>query len=337
MNAGQRDAPFTPSHAPHRPSAHAGSKAYTGWHRAYEQALEDEEVIRGIRHTAGSQDAPHPGDAHSGMHTPLRTSFAAATEAGAGGGTTPLPLRCSPLIVDAAEQLLEAYLGHVRTATASLEAAAYNIAGQEKIAMLMLDQVRNRLLKVDVAASSVSAAAGLGACIASIFGMNTPAPILANVPEPGSPGSRYDTWLFATVTSLIGLMIFSFIIGVISFLYGSRCRPALHPPPVAHALTTSRRRLRHKRQSVAGGGPHETSFDDDDASPRMRSRSNSLIRRQALRWPSFSLLPRPSHGSLNRDLLPSRVEQTTDLEETPPVAPGSPTHQPEQSTPARIN
>ena len=110
-------------------------------------ALEDEETIRGINLDAETDSRSRPE-----LDPDSRSRQNLATD-----------------VTDAAEQLLEAYLAHVHTASASLETAAFNIAGQEKIALLMLDQVRNRLLKVDVAAASISAATGLGACIASVI------------------------------------------------------------------------------------------------------------------------------------------------------------------------
>jgi len=226
----------------------------------------------------------------------------------------------------------------VRTASASLGAAAYNIAGQEKVALLTLDQVRNRLLKVDVAASSVSAAAGLGACIASVFGMNTPAPILANVPsEEKAPGRQYETWLFLVVTSVIAIMIVSFIVTILLYLYGSRCRPII-PGASANNLTTQRHRRLHKRKEP-------TQVVDRSKRPSFSTP----------RWPSFSCLPRPAHGAYqsgvrssesSREGLPHQERQerpfasasqllthpTPQRAATMPTLPPMPTRQPLQTT-----
>ena len=273
---------------------------------ALSQTLEDEAAIRGIRLTVvGARDgvgsvasADIPATANvPGMEPLSAASSSGRAPFGVPPGNAPprAPRQMAPVAIDAAEQLLETYLGHVRTASASLERAAFNIAGQEKTALLMLDQVRNRLLKVDVAASSVSAAAGLGACIASVFGMNTPAPILANVPaDPSAPGKRYDTWLFLTVTSCIAIMIAGFIVAVLTFLYAPRCRPTV---PVANSLTTQRQRRLHKRSSVGDAAPeaHE------------KPRSSSF---RSTPWPSFSLLPSPGEPSNH----PRCLRRATDIQ-----------------------
>ena len=222
-------------------------------------ALEDEETIRGINLDSRSRPELDP-DSRSRQNL--------ATD-----------------VTDAAEQLLEAYLAHVHTASASLETAAFNIAGQEKIALLMLDQVRNRLLKVDVAAASISAATGLGACIASVFGMNTPISFLANVPEKGSPESKFDTWLFLSVAGFIATMVSTFIVCVIVFLRG----PAHHIRSAPHInriqassplnLPALRRRKSDRTTDLSSHDQWGTAQGADAGS---------------LRWPSFSVLPRPS-------------------------------------------
>ena len=78
---------------------------------------------------------------------------------------------------DAAALLIEFYLGQVRSSTIRLERAADSLSGHEKFATLLLDHHRNRLLKFDVVITGFSAAVGLGAMIAGIFGMNTPATV----------------------------------------------------------------------------------------------------------------------------------------------------------------
>ena len=70
---------------------------------------------------------------------------------------------------------IEAYLGHVHWERFARDGGIGTSLGR-KMALLMLDQVRNRLLKVDVAVST--AAPGRAWCLhASVFGMNLPAPI----------------------------------------------------------------------------------------------------------------------------------------------------------------
>jgi hypothetical protein len=172
-----------------------------GLDEALTAVLEDDDILRAVCLSA-SRDEAGRGE---GGRSP--------SEGSEGSGAT--------RVVEAAELLLEVHVGHVRTAAAALSEAGNNIAAQERIALLMLDQVRNRLLKVDVGASSVSAAAGLGACIASIFGMNVPISMLGNVhdEDPDDPSHYYDTWLFWTLFSIILTIIIGFMILSARFLY----------------------------------------------------------------------------------------------------------------------
>ena len=231
-------------------------------------ALEDDETIRGFNLDAETDSRSRPElDPDSRSRPYLATDVA-----------------------DAAEQLLEAYLAHVHTASASLATAAFNIAGQEKIALLMLDQVRNRLLKVDVAAASISAATGLGACIASVFGMNTPISFLANVPEKGSPESKFDTWLFISVAGFIATMVSTFIICVIVFLRG----PAhhIHSAPHIKVSSVSDEPLNlptHRRRKSDRYLDRYTDLSSHDQWGTAQGADAG-----SLRWPSFSVLPRPS-------------------------------------------
>ena len=90
-----------------------------GTRRAISQALEDDDTIKGINGRTA------------------QTSLNAAVAV----------FEPAAYVIDVVEQLLEAYLGHVRTANASLEMAAFNVAGQEKMELSMPDQVRNRCSK----------------------------------------------------------------------------------------------------------------------------------------------------------------------------------------------
>jgi len=116
------------------------------------------------------------------------------------------------------EPLLEGYLDHVRAARQLLAAMQRRIEEDASCANLLLDRIRNRLIKFDVAASTVAAATGLGSCAAGIFGMNLPAAILS---DEGSVAAKpYYGWLFEVVASAIAGSVALIIIVMLSLLFG---------------------------------------------------------------------------------------------------------------------
>ena len=108
-------------------------------------------------------------------------------------------------------------MGQVRSSTTRLEQAADSLTGHEKFATLLLDHHRNRLLKFDVVITGFSAAVGLGAMIAGIFGMNTPSTVF------DSEGyGRAPTFAFPLVALLICSMVLILVVVLTVWLY---CRP----------------------------------------------------------------------------------------------------------------
>ena len=119
------------------------------------------------------------------------------------------------------ERLLEGYLDHVRASCAVLTSMKQRVDDDYACADLLLDRTRNRLIKFDVVASTVAAAAGIGSMAAGIFGMNLPAVVLANDAGPGTRSAPFDNWLFETIaiaiTGIVGLVV---VIGVAIVLCG---------------------------------------------------------------------------------------------------------------------
>ena len=109
------------------------------------------------------------------------------------------------------ELLLEAYLGHVRSALGVLDSLDQRIRDQEINANLELDRTRNSLIKLEIMASTSAAAAGIGSCVAGIFGMNLP--ILHD--DDGIP-----TWAFFAVSAIVGLVVFVIIAITMVILFG---------------------------------------------------------------------------------------------------------------------
>ena len=117
---------------------------------------------------------------------------------------------------DAAALLIEFYLGQIRRSSSQLSNAAQSLTGHEKFATLLLDHARNRLLKFEVVITGSSAAIGLGAMVASIFGMNMPASIF----DSGSGyGPNAPHWLFPAVAVGVGIIAFLFIAALVFGLY----------------------------------------------------------------------------------------------------------------------
>ena len=120
---------------------------------------------------------------------------------------------------DLFERLCECYLDHVRAARCVLASMHSRITIDSQCANLLLDRTRNRLIKLEILASTVAAATGFGSMFAGVFGMNLPAAIFGD-----TNNSDYYDWLFATVALLISSLVGSIIFIVVAMLFGRSIR-----------------------------------------------------------------------------------------------------------------
>jgi len=103
------------------------------------------------------------------------------------------------------DEVIDATLHEFNAAINALQVLKYNIENTEKALDMHLDFSRNRLLKVEVAATFIAAAMSTGSLIGSLFGMNLQTPIFD---EQG--------WVF----NLVVIVVFVIVAGSLSILYG---------------------------------------------------------------------------------------------------------------------
>jgi hypothetical protein len=124
------------------------------------------------------------------------------------------------------------------------------------------------------------------------------------VPDPTDPGYKYTSWLFGVVTGCISLMILSFIVAVLAFLYGPRCRPKPKLFGDVPSITTPRYRRRPPRARPRYSDEFFGGADAGEHGSAAEPKRDGLER-----WPSFSLLPRPSLSGI-QPLPPGRSDMS---------------------------
>ncbi|KAL1504197.1 hypothetical protein AB1Y20_010606 [Prymnesium parvum] len=110
------------------------------------------------------------------------------------------------------EILLECYLQELAQTIDALELSMEDVTATEKLASFRLDAARNRLLKVEVAATAVGTAMGIGAVTTGMFGMNLKTPLFDS-------DEFEDGWTFNLVVPSIAFVCFMVSFSMICFLY----------------------------------------------------------------------------------------------------------------------
>mmetsp|Transcript_32584 Transcript_32584/g.75998 ORF Transcript_32584/g.75998 Transcript_32584/m.75998 type:complete len:141 (-) Transcript_32584:43-465(-) len=126
-----------------------------------------------------------------------RLHFASPTEAGAKEEH------------EEAECLLESYLQEIGSVLGAVEVLEYNIESTEKFVSFRLDSARNRLLKVDVLATTTAAIFALGSFAVGVFGMNLQHPLF--VDEAYSNGNSFYLALAMVLLLMVLLFVMLFL------------------------------------------------------------------------------------------------------------------------------
>jgi len=108
--------------------------------------------------------------------------------------------------------LLESYLQEIAQTIDALELSMEDVAATEKLVTFRLDAARNRLLKVEVAATAVGTAMGIGAVTTGMLGMNLKTPLFDS--DEFNSG-----WTFNAAVPSITLLCFTVSTSMICFLY----------------------------------------------------------------------------------------------------------------------
>ena len=203
--------------------------------------------------TATSQ---RPSEPHAPLHAPLH----APPHAHAPPPRAP----AAQLAHESLEILLETYLQEMEQTIDALELSVDDVVATEKLVSFRLDAARNRLLKVEVAATAIGTAMGVGAVTTGMLGMNLQTPLFTEYPDGAS-----------FTTAVVGICLFCATITftICCFLYcparrlrrlGKRCCSCFITlnrgetlPKLPSADSTQRRLL-----SAADSQPFSTSVMD---------------------------------------------------------------------------